>query len=231
MLLAVLGVAAGSAFVVAAVAAQPAGDQQASTFFNRMVSDYALVPGAKVVETGYFSLRSNGGTSVSYRWGAPTPKGYVPATATILEWLSNGKITAYLATVTAHGVHRLQILMAGGQVFLSTARCWSNAAATSSPFGTGVTSIFNTTVKFLPLVKTPTSTVVTYTIPWRAGTTAREVDRFTNGVPPAISTVITITGKEAFTIHESTTPLKTAPALPVNPPPALPAPKPHCKPS
>jgi hypothetical protein len=219
------GVASATAAVV-----PPKGDQAAISFFGQEANEYASVPGAKIVETGYFSLRFNGGTSVSYHWGSPPPAGYTMATATVLERLTGGKISAYLATITAPKIPRLRVLAQGSSVFVSTSSCWTRVPASYSPLGTGDRYLFNDGgASFQPL--TPGaggSTVVTFAYPWVPGAPATERDVFTGHHPPAVTVDITVTGKQTLHVHKSISPLRSAPALPLPPSPAPPVPKPLC---
>jgi hypothetical protein len=214
---------------VAVAVTPPTGDVAAANFFGRKAAEYASLPGAKMVVTGYFFVKPGTGTSVNYRWAQPRPPGYTPATATVLEWLSGGKIDAYLATLTAPKVRSVRILLAGGDVFVSSTRCWRKADASYSPFGTGERYLFNDGgAKFQPLaLGAGGSTVVTYSYQWVPGATATQVDTFTSGKPARVSTDITVTGKQTLHVHKSITPLETAPELPVQPP-SRPVPKPRC---
>ena len=136
-----------------AAVAPPTGNKPAIGFYKHEVAHYFRLPGAKVVETGYFFVAPSGGTSVRFWWGRPPPPGFVPATATILEQLSEGKIVAYLAQLTAPKVRHVRVLMAGSSVFISSSKCWSKASATSSPLGTGETFLFNDGGASLPAAR------------------------------------------------------------------------------
>jgi hypothetical protein len=183
----------------------------------------------RIVESGYFSMQSLGGTNVRFRWSIPPPRGYTPATAEVLAWLDGARISAYLATLKAPKIRRVRILMAGGQVFVSSTRCWQKTTAASSPFGTGDVYLLNDGgATFAPLRHAAGSTAVTLRYEWAPGARATEVNTFTSRTPPAIDTRITVTGSERLTVHKTVTPLAEAPELPVKPPPAQPSPKPLC---
>jgi hypothetical protein len=210
-------------------AVSPTGDRSAIVFYNQEVAYYAPLPGARVVETGYFFVHPNGGTSGGLWWGRPPPHGYMPGTATILEHLSSGKIVAYLAQFTGPKVQRLRVLMADGSVFLSTSRCWRKAPATTSPLGTGEAFLFNDGgTHFLPLVSGTASSAATFTYTWNPGAQARETDTFSPGSRPTVNTAIQVTGAQRMKITIKITPLATAPALPVPSAPLVPLPKPLC---
>ena len=108
----------------AAAATPPTGDQTAIAYYKHEARLYAALPGAEVVETGYFFGRPIG-TAVDYMWGRPAAAGFIPETATVAARLSGGQIVAYLATLTAPKVRHVRILMAGTSVFVSTTRCWN----------------------------------------------------------------------------------------------------------
>jgi hypothetical protein len=217
--------------VTAALAAvtPPTGNKRAIGFYKHEVAHYFPLPGARVVETGYFFVAPSGGTSVRFWWGRPPPPGFVPATATILEQLSDGKIVAYLAQLTAPKVRRVRVLMAGSSVFISSSKCWRKASATSSPLGTGETFLFNDGgTYFQPLASGTESTAATFTYTWNPGAQARETDTFSRGSTPTVNVAIQVTGAQTMRIEKEITPLSTAPVLPAPSPPALPAPKPLC---
>jgi hypothetical protein len=217
---------AGAAFAIT----PPTGDQAAITFFKQEADAYASIPGAKIVTTGYFSMRFNGGTSVSYSWGAPPPAGYRPATVTVVERLKGGKISAYIATVTAPKMPRLRILLADGKVYDSVGSCWNRSHASSSPYGTGERFLFNNGgAKFQPLAPGAAgSTTSTYSYSWVPGAPATQTDTFSGGTPPTVTTRIAVSGRMKLSIHTTITPLRTAPPLPVVPAPGGPTPKPLC---
>jgi len=222
--------AAGTLASVAVAVTPPKGDTKAIQFFSSQFQAYQDVPGVRIVESGYFSVKRLNGSNVSYRWSQPTPRGYTPATAEILAWLDGTRITAYLATLSAPKIRHVRILMSGGSVFVASARCWHKSNANASPFGTGELYLLNDGgAVFQPLVKTDTTSVVTFSYDWSAGSKATEVTTFTNHTPPAMTTQITVTGKQAMTIRKTITPLASPPALPVSPPPALPRPTPRCR--
>jgi hypothetical protein len=222
---------AATVFVTAALAAvtPPTGNKRAIGFYKHEVAHYSPLPGAKVVETGYFFVAPRGSTSVRFWWGRPPPPGFVPARATILEQLSDGKIVAYLAELTAPKVRRVRVLMVGGSVFISLSRCWRKAAVTSSPLGTGETFLFNDGgAYFLPLASGTESAAATFTYTWNPGAQARETDTFSRGATPTVNVAIQVRGAQRMDIQKEITPLSTAPVLPAPLPPALPAPKPLC---
>ena len=222
--------AAGILAWVAAAATPPKGDARAIQFFSSQFQAYEDVPGVRIVETGYFSLKRLAGSNVSYRWSQPTPRGYTPATAEILAWLDGAKITAYMATLSAPKIRHVRVLMSGGSVFVASANCWHKSDASASPFGTGEIYLLNDGgAVFQPLVRSDTTSVVTFSYDWSAGSKATEVTTFTNHNPPAMTTKITVTGKQAMTIRKTITPLAAPPTLPVSPPPALPRPTPRCR--
>lgn len=227
----VAALVAATLLVTAALAAvtPPKGDKHAIGFYKHEVKHYSPLPGARVVETGYFFVAPSGGTSVRFWWGRPPPPGFVPARATILEHLSDGKIVAYLAELTAPNVRRVRVLMAGSSVFISSTRCWTKASATSSPLGTGESFLFNDGgASFLPLASGTKSTVATFTYMWNPGAQARETDTFSRGSTPTVNVAIQVSGAQRMNIEKEITLLSTAPALPAPSPPQLPTPKPLC---
>jgi hypothetical protein len=212
-----------------AAVAPPTGDKPAIAFYKRAVGPYSRLPGAKVVETGYFFGHPAGGKSVDYSWAHPPKPGFVPQTATILERLIDGQVVAYLAELTAPNLRRVRILMAGGSVFVSSGKCWNKAGTTSSPLGTGDAFLFNDGgARFSPLVRTGGSTIATFTYSWNPGAQAVETTTFSAGPTPSVHTVIEVTGTERMSIVKKITPLTTAPDLPVPSPPGLPVPKHLC---
>lgn len=217
-----------SASALAAVR-PPTGDRHAIAFYTRQANAYAQQPGVKLVESGFFFLHAGRGTSVSYWWGTTPPRGYKPASATVLAQVSDGRIVAYLATLRAPKVRRLRVLMSGNDVFTSTTRCWRRSKPSGSPFGTGDRYVFNDGgARFLPLRRGDSSTTVTLTYPWTRGSTATEVDTFDRGSPAPVRITVTVRGSASLTFRKSITPLATTPALPVPPPPVIPRPKPMC---
>ena len=225
--------AASAAVVVAsalAASTPPTGDRTAIRFYTGQANAYAALPGAKIVETGYFYLRKNTGTSVSYAWGNGPQPGYTAATGTILVQLANGRIAAYLATLRAPKIRRLRVLMSGGVVFTSTTRCWRRTTPSGSPLGVGDSYVFNDGgAHFLPITRNGAATALTMTYRWAPGATATEVNRFARGRPAPVSVTVMVRGSRSMTFHKAITPLQKAPALPVQPPPVIPRPKPMCK--
>jgi hypothetical protein len=217
-----------AAGVSSAAVSPPTGDLDAIAFFKLEADLYAKLPGAKVVETGYFSGLPIG-AAVHYAWGSPPAKGYFPQQATVLARLQDGKIVAYLATLTSPKLKKVRILMAGSTVFVSSGRCWNKTSATSSPFGTGDAYLFNDGgVRFSPLVKNGSKTTTTFTYQWAPGAQARETNTFSAGPRPKVVTTIQVTGKQRMSIRKTITPLTTMPKLPIASPPAIPKPKPLC---
>src|SRR5579885_1235171 len=94
---AIAAAAAALASAALAATAPPTGDRAAIRFYATQANAYAALPGVRIVETGFFYLHKNAGTSVSYAWGNGPQPGYTPATGTILVQLANGHIAAYLA--------------------------------------------------------------------------------------------------------------------------------------
>jgi len=223
---------AGAVLVAAAASGAvkpPSGDVAAGTFYRKEAAVYSKLAGAKVVETGYFfGSRSRGG-GISFTWGQPPKPGYVAQKAEVLEELSDGKVVAYMAKLTGHGLKRIRVLMAGGDVFLSSSSCWKKAPASFSPFGTGETYLFNDGgAHFMPLDRNHAGTTTTFTYAWAPGAQAREVDTFSRGTRPTVQIHITVAGAQAMHIGKTITPLVNAPELPVPTPPAVPVPKPMC---
>ena len=130
-------VVAAAGLVLASSATAVTGDPAAIAHMEKVATGYGKLPGARATETGMFFLHYNGGTSVDYRWGADPPPGFKPAKATIDYWLSDGQIVGYLATVKSPKIPTLRILVAAGNVFTSTSKCWERADEGSAPFGTG----------------------------------------------------------------------------------------------
>jgi hypothetical protein len=207
----------------------PKGNVKAIVFYNQEATKYARLPGAKVVETGYFFGIQSGTASVSFIWGRPGTTGYVAQKATFLEQLSNGKIVAYSGELTAPGLRRVRVLMAGGSVYLSSSKCWRRVPAGASPLGTGEQYLFNDGgTRFLPLQRAGGSTSTNFTYTWSPGSQARETDTFSSGDRPTVDITIDVSGAERMHILKRFIPLTRAPTLPVPAPPALPVPKPLC---
>jgi hypothetical protein len=224
---AAVGVALAAAS--AAAATPPTGNVRAIIFYNHEVAIYARLPGAKVVESGYFFGIPSGSKSVNFIWGRPGTTGYVGQTATILEHLNDDQIVAYSAELAAPGLRRVRVLMSGGSVYLSSINCWGRAGAGASPLGTGDDYLFNDGgSRFLPLRSAGGSTSTTFTYTWIKGALARETDTFTSGNRPTVDITIDVTGSERMHIEKHIIPLSTAPSLPVPSPPARPVPKPLC---
>jgi hypothetical protein len=207
----------------------PTGDVDAGNFYKKEADLYAKLPGAKIVETGYF-FGHQVGPSVHFSWANPPSRGYVPQKATILARLQEGKIVAYLATLTGPKLRRVRIVMSGSSVFISSTKCWNKVPPTSSPFGTGDVYLFNDGgADFAPLTKNGNTTTTTFTYRWSAGAQAREVNTFSAGPRPTVKTSIEVTGSQRMSVRKTITPLTQAPPLPVPSPPALPQPKPLCR--
>jgi hypothetical protein len=214
----------------AGAADPPTGDAAAATFYGDAANQYSHLPGAKIVQTGYFFLRPGAGTSVGYWWGSKPPSGYYPASATILARLSGGKIVAYLATLKAPNVRPLRLLMAGGDLFTATTSCWTKSTPKASPLGTGERYLFNDGgAHFVPNTRKGSATVVKLTYPWVPGTKATETNIFSAGKPPRDDVSIDVTGQQSLHIRKLITPLRQAPPLPVPAPPAKPVPKVLCQ--
>jgi hypothetical protein len=228
------GLCASLAAVVAGLASSalaatpPTGDARAIAAYHAQARAYAALPGARIVETGYFFVRKGAGTAVDYWWGSKPPAGYVAATATITARLDGGRIVAYLAVLKAANVRPLRILMAGASVFSSTTRCWNATRAGSSPLGTGTRYVFNDGgARFSPPARGSVSTT-TFSYTWTAGARATETDVFASTPPSRVKVTIEVAGSQPLAIHKSITPLRRAPALPVPSPPRRPVPKPLC---
>ena len=226
--LAALATALGAG-ALAAVVTPPKGDHTAISFYGRQADAFAQLSGVRVVESGFFSVRPEGGTRVTYTWGAAPAVGFRPATATVDEQVAGGRIVAYLAVLRASKVRRLRIVMAGTEVYTSTTRCWRKSDASGSPFGTGERFVFNDGgATFSPLLRSGHSTTVRFTYPWTPGTTATETDVFTSARPAPVQITLAIGGARSLSIHKTIEPLAHAPVLPVAPVPAVPRPKPLC---
>jgi len=220
--------AALAAGVASGALIPPTGDHAASAFYKQEADKYALLPGARIVETGYFFGRPVG-SSVSYMWGRPPATGYRAQTADILVRLYRGRIVAYAATLTAPKMRRVRIVMAGSSVYVTSGKCWNKAGDASSPLGMGEMYLFNDGgTHFLPLVKDGASKSTIFTYSWAKGARARETNTFGSGPRPTVKTSITVTGSQHMRIEKTVTPLTKAPDLPVPPPPAQPQPKPLC---
>jgi hypothetical protein len=207
------------------------GNPDTLAYFEQVVTDWQSVPAARVTEYGLFYLFYNGGTSVNYRWGVTHPPGFKAAKAVIDYWLEDGKIVAYLATVTAHDVPRLRILVAAGNVFVSTTTCWNRSNAASAPFGTGErVLVSDANGRFEAMKSKGRSTVVTYRYVWSTGSNATQTDIMGPGSPSTIHSKIVVKGDQKFTISLVLKPLKRRPPLPlVNKSPQPPVPAPFCK--
>jgi hypothetical protein len=221
--------AAGILTAAAGAAPPPLGDQAAIGYYHDRADAYSKIPGAEIVESGYFFVRSNGGSSVDYAWGNGRPAGYVPATGTIVARLAGGQIVAYLARIRAPHVPTVRVVMSGGSVYSSTSDCWRKVTASASPLGTGTAFVLNDGgARFLPLRTAGSSTTTTFTYTWVPGASATETSVFGPHDPSAFKVTVVVKGKEAMVIHKSVTPLHAPPKLPVAPPPGQPAPKPLC---
>jgi hypothetical protein len=226
--------AATAAFVLASPASAVTGDPAAIAAFDKVARGYLKLQGARAIETGMFFLHYNGGSSVDYRWGADPPPAFVPAKATIDYWLSEGQIVGYHATVKAPKIPTLRILVAAGNVFTSTSKCWERADEGSAPFGTGERYLLNYgNVKFDKLKRSGRSTIVTFRYLWLEGTNAKETVTMAGGKTPKLHSRIELKGKSSLKIDTWITPLKKAPELPLvsQRPPKAPEPRPICKPT
>jgi len=207
------------------LALAPSGDQAAIAFYRQKAAAYEHVPGATIVETGYFFVRPSPNGTVDYWWGTPPPAGYAPARVTIHARLGGGRIVAYLADLRAPHVKRLRIVMSGGAVFTRTGGCWARSKPTASPLGTGDRYVFNDGgASFAPR----SGTSVTFSYEWAPGDRATETSTFGSGATRRVDVAIRVTGRHRMLIRKSIVALRTAPALPVPSPPALPVPKPLC---
>jgi hypothetical protein len=221
--------ALGLASLASAAAPPPSGDRTAIGYYLARAQAYGKIPGARIVETGFFFVRDGGGTSVDYAWGNGRPAGYVPATGTILARLSGGQIVAYVARLSAPHHRGVRVLMAGGSVYSSTAGCWRKSAPGASPLGTGGTYVLNDGgATFRPLQTHGSSTTTTFTYSWIQGAPATETSVFGPKDPTSFETTVVVRGAERMTIHRSVTPLKSVPKLPVPEPPGRPVPRPLC---
>jgi hypothetical protein len=221
--------ALGLASATTAAVPAPAGDHAAIKYYLARANAYNAIPGAKIVETGYFFVKYEGGTQVDYAWGNGRPAGYVPAKGTIVARLSGGQIVAYLARLTAPRVHPVRVLMAGGEVYSSTTSCWRKTTTSSSPLGTGGAYVLNDGgARFKPLQKSGSKTTTTFSYKWIPGAPAVETSVFAAKDPAPFDVTIVVKGAEHLTVHKSVTPLAAAPDLPVPSPPGQPVPTPLC---
>jgi hypothetical protein len=230
-----LALAAAATVALLAVATATAttrigGNPDALSYYAQVVEDYKHVPGAHVVQYGLFFLHYNGGTSVDYRWGSNKPAGFKAAKAVTDFWLKDGKIVGYLSTVTARDVPRLRVLVAAGNVYVSTTTCWTRANAGSAPFGTGERLLVSdNNGVFEALKHNGRSTIVTYRYVWSDGTNAKEVATLT-GNPPRIQSKVVTKGAVKLKVSYSVKPLGRRPALPLKSRGSLkpPVPSPFC---
>jgi hypothetical protein len=221
--------ALGLASFASGAAPPPNGDKTAIGYYLARAQAYGKIPGAKIVETGYFFVRDEGGTSVDYAWGNGRPAGYVPAKGTIVARLSGGQIVAYLAQLSAPHHRGVRVLMAGGAVYSSTAGCWRRTVPSASPLGTGENYVLNDGgATFRPLQTHGSSTTATFTYEWIPGAPATETSVFGPNDPSPFHTTVVVTGAERMTIRKSVTPLQSVPKLPVPVPPGRPVPTPLC---
>jgi len=230
VLAAAVAIALLSAAPVAA-STRVGGDPDTLAYFEQVVSDWRSVPAAKVTEYGLFYLFYNGGTSVNYRWGTTHPAGFKAAKAVMDYWLDDGKIVAYLATITAHDIPRLRILVAGGNVFVSTTTCWERSNAASAPFGTGERSLVSdANGRFKPMSRKGRNTVVSYDYVWSKGSHAKQTDTIAPGSPSTIRSKIVVKGDQKFKVSLILKPLRSRPSLPlVDRSPEPPTPTPFCR--
>ena len=208
----------------------PRGDPKAIAFYRHQADAFSNLDGVRIVESGFFFVHADGGTRVTYSWGAKPPAAFRPATATVDVQVLEGRVAAYLAVLEATKVRRLRVLMAGGEVWTSTTRCWRKSDASGSPFGTGDRFVFNDgNAVFAPLVRSGRATAtVGLTYQWSPGATASETDVFASTRPAPVRITIAIRGARSLLIHKTITPLAHAPVLPVAPVPNVPRPKPLC---
>jgi hypothetical protein len=229
--LALIVVASAAAGTKSTRSAKIGGDPDTLAYFEQVVDDWKSVPGARVTEFGLFWLAYNGGSAVNFRWGSSRPQGYKSAKAVMDYWLENGKIVAYLATVTAHDIPRLRILVAAGKVYLSTTQCWQRSTPASAPFGTGErTLISDANAQFEKMQRVGDHHVVKYHYIWTTGSTATQTDTLGLSSPSTIHSQIVVRGDQRFKISLIARPLGRRPDLPlVNHSPKPPAPAPFCK--
>jgi len=207
------------------------GDPNTLAYFEQVISDWKSVPAAHVTQYGLFWLFYNGGTAVNFRWGTTHPAGFRAAKADIDYWLDDGKIVAYLATVTAHDVPRLRILVAAGNVFVSTTTCWERSTPASAPFGTGQrVLVTDANGRFEAMKQVGDKNVVTYHYVWSTGANATQTDTLGPGSPSTIRTKVVVKGDQKFKMSLIVKPLGRRPALPlVDRSPKPPVPAPLCK--
>jgi hypothetical protein len=212
-------------------ASEVGGNPDTLSYFEGVVTDWQSVKAARVTEYGLLYLFYNGGTAVNYRWGVTRPPGFKAAKAVINYWLDGGKIVGYLATVTAHDVPRLRILMNSGQVYVSTTNCWDRSGPNGSPFGTGERILVSdSNGNFERIKRTGNANVVTYRYVWSTGSNATQTDTLTLNSPPTIHSKIVVKGKENFKISIINRPLRSRPAFPLKDnSPKPPTPAPLCK--
>ena len=215
-----------------AASTEVGGDPDTLSYFEGVVTDWQHVPAARVTEYGLFYLFYAGGTSVNFRWGTTHPPGFKAAKANITYWLDGGKIVGYYATVTAHDVPRLRILVVAGKVYVSTTNCWQRSNAASAPFGTGERILVtDANGRFQPMQQQGDNTVVTYRYVWSTGSNATQTDTISPGSPSTIRSKIVVKGKENFKVSLITKPLKRRPPFPLahSSSPKPPTPTPFCK--
>jgi hypothetical protein len=208
------------------------GDPDTLSYFEGVVSDWQHVPGARATEYGLFYLFYAGGTAVNFRWGTTHPPGFRAAKANITYWLDGGKIVGYLASVTAHDIPRLKILVVAGKVYVSTTNCWERSTPASAPFGTGErVLVTDANGRFEPMTRQGDNTVVKYRYAWSNGSNAVQTDTISPGSPSTIRSKIVVKGKENFKVSVITKPLKRRPPLPVKNTGSAkpPMPAPFCK--
>jgi hypothetical protein len=207
------------------------GDPDTLSYFEGVVNDWQHVPAARVTEFGLFYLFYAGGTSVNFRWGVSHPPGFKAAKAQITYWLDKGKIVGYLASVTAHDVPRLKILVVAGKVYTSTTNCWNRSTPASAPFGTGErVLVTDANGDFLPMKDLGDHNRVTYRYVWSTGSNAVQTDTIGKDSPSTIRSKIVVKGKERFKVSLVVKPLKRRPPLPLrNNSPKPPTPAPFCK--
>jgi hypothetical protein len=215
----------------AAAGTEVGGDPDTLAYFEQHVKDWESVPAARATEYGLFYLFYNGGTAVNYRWGVTHPTGFKAAKAVIDYWLDGGKIVGYLATVTAHDIPRLRILVVGDNVFVSTTLCWDRSNPGGAPFGTGErVLISDANGRFEPMQQNGQNTVVKYHYIWSTGSNATQVDTIAPGSPSTIRSKIVVKGDQKFKISLVLKPLKRRMPLPLRDrSPKPPVPAPFCK--
>ncbi len=137
-LLAVLLCSAPASLVgpASASAAPPTGDPQAIALNREVQNRYSVLPGFKVVQRGLLFARPIGQHDHDYVAGRK--KGYKAATETAAFALSDGKVTAYLDSISASGMGRFLVLVDSNGVFrseLATGGCWHPAPSNKTTFG------------------------------------------------------------------------------------------------